>query len=85
MIIDKISMAVDLSNHIIRTGDTLRATGLKYNLSKTTVHTLVTNTIKDVDVELFEKVQEILELHKKEAPYRGGEATKRKYEEIKKK
>ena len=75
-----LSRAKALGEHIAATGDTVRATGEKFCVSKSTVHKDVTERLKLVDDELYRKVKEILDYNLSERHLRGGNATKEKYE-----
>ena len=75
-----LSRARSLGEHIAATGDTVRATGEKFGVSKSTVHKDVTERLKLVDGELYLKVKEILDYNLSERHLRGGNATKEKYE-----
>lgn len=77
------SRARMLGEHIAATGDTVRAAGEKFGVSKSTVHKDVTERLKYIDCELYEKVKEILDLNLSERHLRGGNATKEKYEKAK--
>ena len=71
--------------HIVASGDTVRATGEKYGISKSTVHKDVTERLKAVDEALYEQVKAILDKNLSERHLRGGNATKLKYEHEKQK
>ena len=72
-----------LGEHIAATGDTVRAAGEKFGVSKSTVHKDVTERLRDIDAELYIKVKEILDLNLSERHLRGGNATREKYERAK--
>lgn len=78
-----ISRARKLAEHIAATGDTVRGAGEKFGVSKSTVHKDVTERLRYIDGELYERVKEILELNLNERHLRGGKATKEKYLHIK--
>ena len=67
------------AEHVIKTGDTVRATAKVFHFSKSTVHKDVTERLKKLDYDLYKKVKKVLEINLKERHIRGGEATKRKY------
>ena len=67
------------ANHVVQTGDTVRATAKVFHFSKSTVHKDVTERLKKVDVALYKKVQKVLEKNLAERHIRGGEATRVKY------
>ncbi len=68
-----------LAEHIAATGDTVRGAGEKFGVSKSTVHKDVTERLRDVDAQLYERVKEILDKNLSERHLRGGNATKEKY------
>ena len=73
--------AVTLGRYIAETGATVRQCAAIYNVSKSTVHTDVTQRLSKTDSDLYEKVRFILDKNKSERHLRGGEATKRKYKQ----
>jgi len=72
-----------LADYLIRYKDTVRGAAGKFGISKSTVHKDVTQKLRSTNSFLYEEVKELLDLNKAERHIRGGEATKRKYEEIK--
>lgn len=71
--------AVVLGQHIIDTGDTVRATAKVFKISKSTVHKDVTERLLHINRELYKQVNEVLQKNKSERHIRGGLATRRKY------
>lgn len=71
--------AVQLGEFIAATGSTVRATGRKYGISKSTVHKDVTERLARSDPQLYARVKTVLDKNKSERHIRGGMATKRKY------
>lgn len=49
-----------VSNHILKTGDTIRQTAKLFHLSKSTVHYDVSVRLKDINFILFLKIKSIL-------------------------
>lgn len=70
---------VELANDIIENKSTIRATAKKFNMAKSTVHYDLKYRLKDCDIDLYEKVKEILQQNFDEKHIRGGLATKQKY------
>ena len=70
---------VILGTYIVENRATVRQAAARYGISKSTVHKDVTQILRGVDVDLYCKVKEILELNKSERHLRGGEATRKKY------
>ena len=68
-----------LAEYVIDTGVTVRATAIKFGVSKSTVHKDLTYKLKQTNPHLHKMVKEILEKNKSERHLRGGEATRRKY------
>lgn len=71
--------AVELGRYIAETNSTVRATGKKFGVSKSTVHTDVTVRLKKINPALYNEVRAVLEKNKEERHIRGGIATKEKY------
>lgn len=68
------------SKYIIENNATVRDTAKKFGISKSTVHKDVSQRLKTIDFDLYEKVRQILNKNKAERHIRGGMATKKKYE-----
>ena len=72
--------AVLYARHIIDNDATVRDTAKKFDISKSTVHKDVSQRLKQIDFDLYEKVRQVLNKNKAERHIRGGMATKMKYE-----
>ena len=70
---------VILAKYLIENRATVRAVAGVFGVSKSTVHKDVTQTLKNVDIDLYERAKDILEINKSERHIRGGEATRTKY------
>ena len=81
---DTVNRAVILGRYIADTGATVRQCAKEFGISKSTVHTDVTERLGSIDRSLQEKVRRVLDKNKTERHLRGGEATKRKFEDNKK-
>ena len=68
-----------LAEHVIETGDTVRATAKHFGISKSTVHKDLSQKLKFYNPRLYAEVKEILAINKSERHLRGGEATRQKY------
>lgn len=68
------------SEYIIKNNATVRDTAKKFGISKSTVHKDVSQRLKKIDFDLYEKVRIVLNKNKAERHIRGGMATKKKYE-----
>lgn len=76
--------AVVLGKYIVETGSTVRFAAQKFSVSKSTVHTDVSQRLKYIDKDLFESVRAVLDKNKSQRHIRGGLATKEKYLQAKK-
>ncbi len=76
---------VVLGTYIVEKNATVRSTAKQFGISKSTVHQDITSKLPKVNKALYEKVKAVLNKNKLERHIRGGEATKRKYKELKKK
>lgn len=75
--------AIILGEYIKNTGSTVRQTGKIFGISKSTVHIDVTKRLYELDRILYSDVEKVLQKNKSERHIRGGNATKKKYEELK--
>ena len=73
-----------LAAYLVENKSTVRAVAARFGVSKSTVHKDITQTLKRVNLPLYEQAKEILEQNKKERHLRGGEATRQKYQKNKK-
>lgn len=72
------------AEYIVKTDATVRACAKYFSISKSTVHKDVTERLKEIDGGLYESVKEVLQKNLSERHIRGGLATKRKYESVRK-
>ena len=70
---------VEEGRYIAQTGATVRATAKVFHFSKSTVHKDVSERLEKIYLELYKKVQKVLEKNLLERHLRGGEATRVKY------
>ncbi len=75
---------IEVANYIYETKATVRQTARIYGVSKSTIHKDVTERLVKIDPELASRVKQVLEFNKAERHIRGGEATRKKYEKMKK-
>ena len=73
----------DLAQYIILNNCTIRAAAKVFNISKSTVHLDVSKRLKKINLQLYKRVQVVIENNFKERNFRGGMATKMKYEKLK--
>lgn len=71
--------AVELGEYIVNNKATVRAAAKVFGISKSTVHTDVTDRLKNTDPALYYRVREVLDINKAQRHLRGGLATKEKY------
>lgn len=69
------------AEYIVETGCTVRACSAYFCISKSTVHKDVSERLKFIDEDLFERVRQVLDLNLSERHIRGGLATREKYVE----
>lgn len=72
--------AVDIGRYIISTGATVRAAGAVFGVSKSTVFSDVSKRLFFIDKRLWVLANRVLQKNKSERHLRGGMATKRKYQ-----
>lgn len=65
---------------MIENNSTVRAAAAHFCVSKSTVHKDLTERLQEIDIDLYERVRDILEQNKAERHIRGGMATKLKYQ-----
>lgn len=74
-----INRVITMANMMINGHSTVREVASLVGYSKSTVHKDLTEKLKSIDLEKYEKVQELLAYNKNVRHIRGGEATKAKY------
>lgn len=75
---------INEANFIIETKNTIREIAKKMKVSKSTVHKDLHERLYYIDSSLYEKVKEILDYHTMIRHINGGNATKTKYEKLRK-
>ena len=76
---------IKCAEYIVETGCTVRACSAHFSISKSTVHKDVSERLKYINADLFERVRDVLNLNLSERHIRGGIATRIKYVEQKSK
>ena len=71
--------AIKCAEYIVETGCTVRACSAHFSISKSTVHKDVSERLKYIDMDLYERARQVLELNLSERHIRGGNATREKY------
>lgn len=74
---------VRLANYIIEQKTTVRSTACHFGISKSTVHKDITERLARIDPAMLEKIRKLMEINRSERHIRGGEATRKKYAELK--
>ena len=72
--------AIILGEYIVENRATVRSAAKQFGVSKSTVHTDVSERLKRYDPVLYKQVREVLDVNKSERHIRGGLATKEKYQ-----
>ncbi len=73
------SRCIKIAEYLVGTRCTIRDAAKRFGISKSTVHKDVTVRLRAVDLNLYRRAREVLDINKSERHIRGGEATKRKY------
>ena len=76
--------SVILGQYIIENNATVRKTAEKFGIRKSTVHKDVSEKLAKIQPKLYSEVKKVLEINKQERHIRGGLATKKKYENLRK-
>ena len=74
--------AVEIANYIVENNSTVRQAAKQFGISKSTVHTDVSQRLKKSDYALYLKVRRVLDENKAQRHIRGGLATKEKYKNL---
>lgn len=72
---------LEVSTYILESSSTVRQTANVFGVSKSTVHKDVTERLPLINEKLAHQVKGILDLNKAERHIRGGEATRKKYQD----
>lgn len=73
---------LEISDYIMETKATVRQAANVFGVSKSTVHKDMTERLPAVNKRVATKIKDILEYNKSERHLRGGEATRKKYQEM---
>ncbi|WP_294778284.1 sporulation transcriptional regulator SpoIIID [uncultured Eubacterium sp.] len=74
---------IELGKYIAENKTTVRQTAKVFGISKSTVHMDVTKRLEEISPLLADKVNAVLQDNKSQRHIRGGEATRKKYCQIK--
>ena len=72
--------ALAIGEYIATTNSTVRVTAKVFSYSKSTVHNDIKKRLKKINHPLYIKVQKIMLINAQEKHFRGGLATKKKYQ-----
>lgn len=72
------------ANYMIETKGTIRSTAKQFKVSRSTVHNDLHNLLKSLDTTLYNQVREISRINDEQKHFRGGEETKRRFQNRKK-
>jgi len=73
---------LEVAKYIIESEATIRKTASVFGVSKSTIHTDMTERLPKINAQIAEEAKNILDLNKAERHIRGGKATKMKYKTI---
>lgn len=77
--VDTARRAEELALYIVKNNATVRAAAKAFGVSKSTVHTDITEKLQNVNSDLWQDVRKVLDVNKAQRHLRGGQATKEKY------
>lgn len=80
-----LSRSEQLGQFILNQHATIRQTAKVFGISKSTVHLDVSKKLKTINFNLYKKVKVVLENNYNQRNIRGGEATRKKYLNLKNK
>jgi len=75
--------ALSLAHYMIDNRATVRAAAKEFGVSKSTVHKDVAERLCFINKTLAQEIRKILQINKSERHIRGGQATKKKYQQKK--
>ena len=73
---------VDEAEYMIDTKKTIREIAQVFNVSKSTVHIDLNKRLKYINSNIYNEVKKILNYHLEVRHIRGGESTRKKYENL---
>lgn len=73
---------VEICNYILESQATVRQAASVFGVSKSTVHKDMTERLPGINKQLALYVKKVLDNNKAERHLRGGEATRKKYQEL---
>lgn len=76
---DVYDITLGLAEYILDNKSTIRATAKHFNIAKSTVHYYLKFKLKEIDLDLYNQVKNLLMENFNEKHIRGGLATRQKY------
>lgn len=76
------SRVIEEAEYVIKTKETIRNTAKYFKTSKSTIHKDISERLKKIDKDLYEKINAIMENHIEQRHINGGEATRKKYSSV---
>ena len=73
---------IDEAEYMIDTKKTIREIAKVFNVSKSTVHIDLNRRLKYINSNIYNEVKKILNYHLEIRHIRGGESTRKKYENL---
>ena len=73
---------IDEAEYMIDTKKTIREIAKVFNVSKSTVHIDLNRRLKNINSNIYDEVKKILNYHLEIRHIRGGESTRKKYENL---
>ena len=74
-----INRVIEEGKYMIETGMTVREMESVFGFSKSTIHKDLSKRLLEIDVDLYNKVSDVLKYHTDIRHIRGGESTRRKF------
>ncbi|MDE6472103.1 MAG: sporulation transcriptional regulator SpoIIID [Clostridia bacterium] len=72
---------VSIANYILENKCTVRQCAQVFGISKSAIHSYVNTKLKYIDIDLYEDVRKVLEYNLSVRHLRGGESTKKLYQQ----
>ena len=76
---------IAIANYILENKCTVRGCAQAFGISKSAVHSYMNTKLKYIDIDLYQDVRNVLEYNLSVRHLRGGESTKRLYQNTAKK
>ena len=74
---------INEAEYMLKTKETVREIAKVFNISKSTVHKDLHERLLDINLDLYNRIENILNYHKEIRHIKGGQSTKKKYEKLK--